>query len=429
MRTSSLNRSWYIFALLLSALILTSPTSVFAQKAKQGSASARPALKYEAPGAAAWWEKKASIPAPLVTTVGQLIISEFRLRGTGGANDEFIELYNTTSSPLTATSATGTGLGIVASDGAVRCSVTNGTIIPARGHYLCVNSVSYSLSTYPAGNGTTATGNASYVLDIQDNAGIAVFNTDLPINFTLANRLDAVGSSTEANAVYKEGTGYPALSPLNTEYSLFRDLSVTGLPKDTDNNVADFLFADTQATDAGMGSRLGAPGPENLSSPIQRNATIKASVVDPGAAATAAPNRVRDSTPNSCAGGANCSLGTLTIRRKFTNNTGAAVTRLRFRIVDITTFFVPAGTADLRALSSTDVTVTLTGGGMTLVRGLTLEQPPNQPNGGGLNSSQTLGIVTSGTPIANGASVNVQFVLGVQQSGSYRFFINVEALP
>ncbi len=38
-------------------------------------------------------------------------------------------------------------------------------------------------------------------------------------------------------------------------------------------------------------------------------------------------------------------------------------------------------------------------------------------------------IVTVGTPIANGASINVQFVLGVQQSGNYRFFINVEALP
>ncbi|MEP6921359.1 MAG: hypothetical protein ABI967_09550, partial [bacterium] len=320
------------------------------------------------------------------------------------------------------------GYALVASDLTVRFTIPNGTTIPARGHYLGVNSTGYSLATYPAGNGTTATGDATYTTDIADNAGIAVFNTNLPANLTLANRLDAVGSVSEANALYKEGTGYPALNSLiNSEYSLFRDLS-TGLPKDTDNNVADFLFADTQATDVGMGSRLGAPGPENLSSPIQRNATIKPSVVDPGAASTASPNRVRDSTPNSC-GGPNCSLGTLTIRRKFTNNTGAAITRLRFRIVDITTFFSPAGTADLRALSSTDVTVSLTGGGTLLVRGLTLEQPPNQPNGGGLNSSQSAGIITLGTPLANGANIPVQFVLGVQQSGSYRFFINVEALP
>ncbi len=38
------------------------------------------------------------IPA---TTTGQLIISEFRLSGPSGADDEFIELYNTTAAPLT----------------------------------------------------------------------------------------------------------------------------------------------------------------------------------------------------------------------------------------------------------------------------------------------------------------------------------------
>ncbi|HEY6046486.1 MAG TPA: hypothetical protein VIU65_07780 [Pyrinomonadaceae bacterium] len=32
-------------------------------------------------------------------------------------------------------------------------------------------------------------------------------------------------------------------------------------------------------------------------------------------------------------------------------------------------------------------------------------------------------------PLANGASINLRFLLGIQQTGSYRFFINVEALP
>ena len=50
-------------------------------------------------------------------TAGQLIISEFRLRGPFGANDEFIELYNTTGAALTVTSLSGTGLGVAASDG------------------------------------------------------------------------------------------------------------------------------------------------------------------------------------------------------------------------------------------------------------------------------------------------------------------------
>ncbi len=54
-----------------------------------------------------------------------------------------------------------------------------------------------------------------------------------------------------------------------------------------------------------------------------------------------------------------------------------------------------------------------------------LEQPPAQPNGGGLNSTMTVTVV----PIANGATVDLRFLLGVQQGGAFRFFVNVEALP
>ena len=37
----------------------------------------------------------------------------------------------------------------------------------------------------------------------------------------------------------------------------------------------------------------------------------------------------------------NGALGTLSVRRRFTNQTGAAITRLRFRVVDITTLNSP----------------------------------------------------------------------------------------
>jgi hypothetical protein len=57
-----------------------------------------------------------------------------------------------------------------------------------------------------------------------------------------------------------------------------------------------------------------------------------------------------------------------------------------------------------------------------------LEGPPAQPNGGALNSTLTVGNITLGAPLAPGASVNVQFLLGIQQTGLFRFFINVEAL-
>jgi hypothetical protein len=385
-------------------------------------------------------------PPAFVASAGQLVISEFRVRGPNGANDEFIEIANVSGSDHTVAALSGSGYGVAASNGVTRCSIPNGTVIPNRGHYLCVNSVGYSLASYPAGNGTTATGDATYTTDIPDNAGIALFNNNSGGGaYVLANRIDAVGSTSEANTLYKEGTGYPALTPFSINYSFYRDNcgkggSITtfgacptgGTLKDTNNNAADFVFVDTNGTSAGAGQRLGAPGPENLSSPIERNASFAVNVLDVCVAPASPPNRVRDFTsdpPN------NSTFGTLDVRRTITNNTGGNVTRLRFRVVDLTTFPAPSGIADLRPRTSTAVVVTVdrppcgSGTSNVTVQGTTLEQPPSQPNGGGFNSSMSAGVVTLATPIANGATIDVRFLLGIQQTGSFKFFFNVEALP
>jgi hypothetical protein len=55
-----------------------------------------------------------------------------------------------------------------------------------------------------------------------------------------------------------------------------------------------------------------------------------------------------------------------------------------------------------------------------------LEQPPTQPNGGGFDSTFSL---TLGTPLADGASVLVQFLFGVQTTGNFNLAMVVEALP
>lgn len=394
-----------------------------------------------------WWAK---INAP--AGAGGLLISEFRLRGPSGANDEFVEIYNPGSTPHTVESSDGSaGYGLAASDGVVRFTIPNGTVIPARGHYLGVNSVAYSLSSYPAGS-STATGDATYTTDIPDNAGIALFSTSNSANFALGVRIDAVGSTSEANTLYKEGTGYPALTPFSIDYSFHRSycpgntpvfgsaigcsVGSGGLPKDSDNNSADFVFVDTNGTSAGAGQRLGAPGPENLSSPIDRNSTTIVLFLDSSQGAAVPPNRVRDLTsdpPN------NSTFGTLDIRRRVVNNTGSPMTRLRFRIIDINTFPAPSGFADLRSRTSTAVVVSGVNDAGTCspspapcsvtVQGTTLEQPPSQPNGGAFNSSQSVGTISLGTPLAPGASVHVRFLLGIQQTGSFRFFLNVEALP
>jgi hypothetical protein len=97
-------------------------------------------------------------------------------------------------------------------------------------------------------------------------------------------------------------------------------------------------------------------------------------------------------------------------------------------VIDVTTFPAAATWADLRVITSSDVTVSTTAGNV-LVRGTTLETPPTQGAGGGFNSSMSVGTVTLATPLANGASINVRWVLGIQQAGTFRFIVNIEALP
>jgi len=407
-------------------------------------------------------------------TAGQIIISEFRVRGPSGANDEFIELYNNSGADHEVTAASGTGYGVAASDGTTRCSIPNGTILLNKAHYLCVNSVAYSLATYPAGNGTTATGDATYTTDIPDNAGIALFNNNTGgASYSLANRLDAVGSTSEANTLYKEGTGYPALTPFSIDYSFYRKVvgTCTNAPnncglvsgsfpipegsisvaQDTDNNSVDFVFVDTNGTSAGAGQRLGGPGPENLSSPILRDGEFQVSLLDATVNKHSAPNRVRDggafcAPPNPvvppCAPAQNSTFGTISFQRRLTNLTSLPVTSLRFRVVDQTTFPAVSGVADLRNRTSTASVIATINDPETCgaksppeaapcsdtVQGTTLETPPSQPNGSAYNSSMSVGTITLATPLADGASVNVQFLLGIQQTGLYRFYVQIEAL-
>jgi hypothetical protein len=359
---------------------------------------------------------------------------------------EFVEIYNPNSSDFTVTTADdSSGYALVASDGVVRFTIPNGTVIRAKGHFLGANSVAYSFSG-------SATADATYTTDIPDNAGIALFSTSNPSSFGLSSRVDAVGSTSEANTLYKEGAGYSALTPFSIDYSFYRSFCPSntgvfgtalncavgsgGLPKDTNDNAADFVFVDTNGTSAGAGQRLGAPGPENLASPSERNSTTNVLFVDATQGATGPPNRVRDFTSDPAN---NSTFGTLDIRRRVVNLSGAAVTRLRFRVIDINTFPAPSGFADLRTRTSTLVVVSGVNDVATCspnpapcsinIQGTTNEQPPSQPNGGAFNSTFSAGTITLGTPLAPGASINVRFLLGIQQTGNFRFFLNVEALP
>ncbi|HEX8634745.1 MAG TPA: lamin tail domain-containing protein [Pyrinomonadaceae bacterium] len=365
---------------------------------------------------------------------GQLLISEFRLRGPfpaggeSGARDEFVEIYNNTDSTFVVNTPDASPGWVVVSSAAsapsVRTIIPRGTIIAPRGYYLAGNGSGYSLTAF-------ASPDVFYIGDVPDNSGIALVRTSDAANYLAdGNRLDSVGFDAETDAFYREGAGLPAITTNDGQYSFVRKLA-TGVPQDTNNNAADFMMVAPDAAAYGaIQSVLGVPGPQNSGSHLQRNATIKSSFVDPQCggfgAATSACARVRTAAN---ANPTNAAFGTLLIRRKFTNTTGQKINRLRFRVVDLTTKGnVQAGEADLRALTSSDITVTNSNQQPVVLRGLTLGQTSFQPEGGGINSTLAPPSISLSTPLASGASINVEFRLGVMTNGGFRFFVNVEAV-
>lgn len=176
-------------------------------------------------------------PTPTPTVAGPVVISEFRTRGPSGANDEFIELYNNSDAAFDVS-----GWKIKGSNNAgnvtTRLTISPGTSIPARGHFLATNS---SASGY---SGSVA-GNQTYTSGITDDGGIAI--TDAADVFA-----DQVGLSS--GSAFKEGA---VLTPLatNTDQSYERKPGgALGSTQDTNDNVTDFR-------------PIGPSDPQNLSSP------------------------------------------------------------------------------------------------------------------------------------------------------------------
>src|SRR5438270_11586952 len=97
---------------------------------------------------------------------GDLLISEFRTRGPGGASDEFVEIYNPTNSTIT---IGGIKIRTSNSSGTIsdRVAITAGTTLGSGCHYLVANSSSGGYSGLVAANQTYGTG-------ITDDGGIAI---------------------------------------------------------------------------------------------------------------------------------------------------------------------------------------------------------------------------------------------------------------
>ncbi len=184
----------------------------------------------------------AALWAPLATslraTSANIVISEFRVRGPSGGNDEFIELHNISNVPVNigGWKVRGSNVNAVVGD---RATITAGTIVGAGCYYLLTNSAA-------SGYSGAVTGNQTYSTGVTDDGGIAITLPDNTI-------IDAVGMS--AGSAFKEGTPLASLGSSNQNRgSERRPGGPAGNDSDTDNNATDFQL-------------IAPSNPQNSSSP------------------------------------------------------------------------------------------------------------------------------------------------------------------
>ncbi|HSE30226.1 MAG TPA: lamin tail domain-containing protein [Pyrinomonadaceae bacterium] len=150
-----------------------------------------------------------------------VVIGEFRTRGPNGGNDEFIELYNLSSSPV---SIGGWRLRGSSATGSIgnRATITAGVTLQPGCHYLVTNSAGYS--------GAVA-GDQSYTTGIADTGGIALAQPDGTI-------VDQVGLSN--GSAFKEGAVLAALTTSADRSYERKPGGSAGSGVDTDVNSNDF---------------------------------------------------------------------------------------------------------------------------------------------------------------------------------------------
>ena len=120
---------------------------------------------------------------------------------------------------------------------------------------------------------------------------------------------------------------------------------------DTNNNAVDFFFVDTNGTSAGAGQRLGASG-------ARRTSRARCSRTRPSRSGCSTPG---DGGEQAAEPGARLHQRArpqlhlrhdLAAAQRSRTTRAATITRLRFRVVDLTTFPAPSGFADLRPRTS-----------------------------------------------------------------------------
>jgi hypothetical protein len=189
--------------------------------------------KSGAPSVAMTWQSVSqpwaigAISLQPASATSSIVISEFRTRGPNGASDEFVEIYNRTTSSISIGGFRIRGSG---NTGSVsdRVVITAGTTLSPGCHYLVAN------NTATTGYSGSTTPNQTYTSGIVDDGGIAITMSD---GTTI---IDAVGMSS--GSAYKEGTTLTPLSGTTNQSYERKPGGSAGSSVDTNDNSADFTL-------------------------------------------------------------------------------------------------------------------------------------------------------------------------------------------
>jgi uncharacterized repeat protein (TIGR01451 family) len=371
-------------------------------------------------------------PPPPPLSLGDVLISEFRLSGPNDPDDDFIELYCNRDTDCDISGVSLHGYDPV-QGGDFSMTFPPETVIPARQYYLVGDSRGYSLISYGFPDIDVALSQPpepNPPFYFYDNEGIQL------VGAGEGNIIDSVGFTGGGNDFqYVEGTGLQRASSRPADqyaYVRKRTMATNGRPQDTNNNAGDFVLVSVTGTaHAGISAPpvLGAPGPQGLYSPLTySNSQVTGVLVDPTKDKEEDPNRVREGSGDS---------GMLSLRRSFTNNTTSTFYYVGFRVIEISTLNSPntlGDQAELRLVSSGETSAVVPSrGGPVTIYGTILEYDemcaclqPQQPNGGGLNSSVFTDFSNENS-IGPGETFDVQWRFNVVKAGLYRFYVYVEA--
>ena len=187
-------------------------------------------------------------PPPAHSASSTIVISEFRTRGPNGGNDEFIELYNFSPSPVNISGWQVKGSN---SSGTVstRATIDSGIILNPGCYYLLTNP---NASGGPYSG--SVPGNQTFSPGITDDGGIAL---TMP-NGTI---VDQVGMSN--GSAFREGS---PLAPLTTNTNRGYERKpggAAGNAQDTDNNASDFQINTPSDPQNAASNCLGGATPTN----------------------------------------------------------------------------------------------------------------------------------------------------------------------